>query len=511
MKLVIIDLKSPVFMELNDYVLKNDDVTILALSPSAFYYLELNNIDYISFHDLITIEKFRDEILKFYKEILKLNENNVYFKGYFVDVAQYISCFYYIDTIISYIKVNFFDEIVYITDKEMIENKVLSNYYSFLHNYIDFTKIININEKSNNNYLHHILKRYTFLTLYRKLKNKFFSYNLNYDWLYVSPTISNQSIHIDNLVIKCDINKFNYIKDSILTFNINQETKKISNYHTFLTKKEYLFVLKYKESGIKIFFFQHGNYLYKNIFIKYYEVELSDINFVFNDYTKKLFKELGAKKVYSVGSMLFNKKIKERKRKYDFLYIIQGHDYLGSLQYIDFPNSLHSFDGYELYQRHASIIKLFGKTFKDKKIVIKVHPLVVNNGLYVPFWELSELYDNITIDVSTPVHNLIEKSKYIISDYFTTEFISRELHYKRDIILFQGAPTPLPKEIFEDMKKMFILVDSVDDLEDKIKNIENIIKNRKRYDEIIEYYSSKNCDTKKIVTDILEKELVKFT
>jgi hypothetical protein len=233
----------------------------------------------------------------------------------------------------------------------------------------------------------------------------------------------------------------------------------------------------------------------------------ADINFVFNDYTKKIFEELGAKKIYSVGSILYNRRIKEQKKEYDYLYIIQGHDYSGNLQLIDFPNSLHSFDGYELYQRHKNIIELFGAKFKDKKIIIRVHPSVVTNGVYVPFWELAKPYLNITIDVSIPIHSLIEKSKYIISDYFTTEFINRELHHKRDIILFQGAPTPLPESTIEDMKRMFILIDTVDDLEEKVKNIEEVTKNRQRYDDIIEYYSSKKCDTKKVVTEILKKEL----
>ena len=203
----------------------------------------------------------------------------------------------------------------------------------------------------------------------------------------------------------------------------------------------------------------------------------------------------------------FNQPIKERKKVYDFLYITQGHDYMGNLQYVDFPNSLHSFDGYELYQRHKKVIHLFGTKFKDKNIIIRVHPAVVTTGVYVPFWELAEPYPNITIDVSIPIQTLIEKSKYIISDYFTSEFINRELHYKRDIILFQGAPTPLPEETVEDMNKMFILVETVDDLEKKVSNIETITKDRPRYDDIIEYYSSKKCDTKKVVTEILEKEL----
>jgi hypothetical protein len=261
-----------------------------------------------------------------------------------------------------------------------------------------------------------------------------------------------------------------------------------------------------------VFTYQHGSYLYHTNNKKIedlYEVEIQNtsINFVFNEYTKKLVENLGAKKVYSVGSILFNTPIKERKKEYDFLYITQGHDYTGNVQYVDFQNSLHSVDGYELYQRHKNIIHLFGTKFKDKKIIIRVHPTVVTDGVYVPFWELAEPYSNITIDVSIPIHTLIEKSKYIISDYFTTEFINREVHYKRDIILFQGAPTPLPEETVEDMKKIFILVDTVEDLEEKVKNIEKITKNRPRYDDIIEYYSSKKCNTKKVVTEILKEEL----
>ncbi len=57
------------------------------------------------------------------------------------------------------------------------------------------------------------------------------------------------------------------------------------------------------------------------------------------------------------------------------------------------------------------------------------------------------------------------------------------------------------------MKKMFILVENIDDLEDKISKISKITKNRPRYSDIIEYYSSRKCDTKKVISEILHKEL----
>jgi len=508
MNIVILDLSSFSFNDLNSSMLDKPDTIVLALSPSAFYYLELQKIDYISFHNLITVRQFSRDILKFYEEVLVLNQKNIYFKGFFRDIAQYVNYFYYIDTIIDYIKTHNFDEIYYITDKKIMKNNILSNESSLLEEYIGFTKVIKLQKVNYKNIDKiNIIKKYKFSSLLKKIRNKIFKTNLKYDWLHISPNIDKKSIKISSQSIKFFLNKFQYIKNKDLKFEIPEEYRKINPYQTFLTKDIYLHVLEYKKLQQKLYFFQHGSYLYKNIFIKYAEVELSNINFVLNGYSKKLFEELGARKVYNVGSILFNQSIKEEPKEYDYLYITQGHDYTGSLNYVDFPNSLHSFDGHELYKRHKLTIELFGKQLKDKKILIRVHPLVLNSGLYVPFWEIAAPYPNVTIDVSIPIHTLIEKSKYIISDYFTTEFINRELHYKRDIILFKGAPTPLPEETMEDMEKMFILVDVVDDLEEKVQDIEKITKNRKRNDDIIEYYTSKKCNTKKVVIEIINKEL----
>ncbi len=67
---------------------------------------------------------------------------------------------------------------------------------------------------------------------------------------------------------------------------------------------------------------QHGSYIQENIFLKYNEIYPADINFVFNEYTKKFFEKRGAKDVYSVGSINFNYKIiSSKKYKYDFVYI----------------------------------------------------------------------------------------------------------------------------------------------------------------------------------------------
>jgi hypothetical protein len=509
MKLFIIDITSNNYENLDsDFRVSKDDV-ILSLTPSASYFLETRELKFITFHNLISIEDFKNKILTIYDEILLINDNK-YINGFFRDIAQFVNYFLFLEIIVNYANNSKFDTLHYVTDKIYVnEVTKVSNATSLMCKYINFDNIKHINKIDNRNKINfNYFKKYSVKTICKKVLNKLSKTNLNYDWIEISPKVIINKITTEKIDLYFDLpmKVFKSVDINKINFKINNFTDKSSNFKTFLGKNEYLNAIQLKEEFLELYFFQHGNYLYKNIFIKYSEIELASINFVFNDYTKKLFENLNAKKVYSVGSILFNKPTREIKKQYDFLYITQGHDYLGNLQYVDFPNSLHSFDGYELYQRHKNIIKLFGTKFKDKKIMIRVHPCVVTTGVYVPFWELAGEYKNITIDVSIPIYTLIEKSKYIISDYFTTEFINRELHYKRDIILFQGTPTPLPIETIEDMKKMFILVDTIDDLEDKVNNIEEITKNRKRYDDIIEYYSSKKCDTKKIVTEILEKE-----
>ncbi len=512
MNLVILDIVSNNYEDIRNYENIFNENEALALTPSSFYYLENKNILFKTFHDLLSTKQFKNISLAVYEDTLKMNSENKYFKSYFINISKVICQLLMIDKIKSYIETGKFKNIIYITDRK-IENSLtlenLDNNISLLSNFIKFDKILYVQKNVIENKIDLIdkFKKYYIGQLSKKLYSKFSKKDLKYDWMELNLSSKKVGVVKNNKSLKftIDTSKMEYIKNINLSYLIQNNKSKISILLTFMENDIFNKVINLQ--NVSLYFFQHGSYLYKNIFIKYYEIEHAKINFVFNDYTKKIFEELGAKKVYSVGSILFNQPIKERKKEYDFLYIIQAHDYAGNFQYVDFPNSLHSFDGYELYQRHKSIIRLFGTKFKDIKIIIRVHPIVVTTGVYVPFWELAEPYPNITIDVSIPIHTLVEKCKYIISDYFTSEFINRELHYKRDIILFKGAPTPLPEETIEDMKKMFILVDTVEDLKEKIQNIEDITKNRQRYDDIIEYYSSRKCDTKKVVTEILEKEL----
>lgn len=508
--LVIVDLISNNYDEIKKYLHKYKNHHFLVLTPSSAYILERECINFITFHDIVSVQEFRNKILRLYTDVINCNKYLDDPDPFLIEAAQQLCQLQFIECILGYLNSNSFASTVYITDRAFASDKIsFNNDYSNLLAYYKFSNVIRIASiKQNKISKIDLFKKYSFLEISKKAIAKIFNKKVTfaYDWLYITP--KSNYIFVKAISKHCTFqlppNTFLFIPINTIEIYLKAQQNTITNLLTFIGMTTY-YQLKELKQQVPLFFFQHGSYLYKNLFIKYGEIDPATINFVFNDYTKNLFHELGAEKVYNVGSILFNKKIKNRKKKYDYVYIIQGHDYTGNLQYVDFPNSLHSFDGIQLYQRHRSIIEFFGKQ-NDINILIRVHPTIITNGVYVPFWELASEYPNISIDVKTPVHMLIEQSRYIISDYFTSEFINREIHYKRDILLFNSAPTPLPEETINDLDKMFILVETVDDLKQKIISIDDITHHRVRHDNIIEHYSSKKCNTKAIVNQILKSE-----
>uniref|UniRef100_UPI00131EAE7F hypothetical protein n=1 Tax=Thaumasiovibrio subtropicus TaxID=1891207 RepID=UPI00131EAE7F len=79
--------------------------------------------------------------------------------------------------------------------------------------------------------------------------------------------------------------------------------------------------LQYKENDIPKVFYQHGSYLHQSLMLKYAEIQVADVNLVYNEFTRKMFEKLGAKDVRVVGSNVYNVNIKKKKIKYDFVYI----------------------------------------------------------------------------------------------------------------------------------------------------------------------------------------------
>ncbi len=462
-------------INLLDYI--QESGKILSLTPYSSYLLDLNGLDYATYHDIISIDDFKKLVLEKYIILEEFFKKNIDYSFLFRDFAKVKTFEIYIENLFK-----FFNryKIVYITDAiESNSFKIGNNSYSYIYSYKSIDKVIKIDSRDN--------------IFYRKYK----LYKLFY-------TLKRKDIFIK---VYNRLNK-NHIELNYDNINYKEIYKKINiRPFTFLsTSRDYLDILEYREKSIQRVFMQHGSYIQENIFLKYNEIYPATINFVFNDFTKRLFENRGAKRVYSVGSINFNRAIKERKKEYDFLYILYCTSYgYSGLQIFSELNSL-SIDGDNIYRRHKGVIELFGKELKDKKLVIKAQYGVVESMMYAPLIELSREYKNIEIEFFRPINSLIESSRYIISDYISSEFVNRDLHYKRDILIFNDEKIVIDKSILNDMSKLFILVNSIRDLKDKIEDIENISKNRVRDRKLIEYYSSKDCNSKKIVEDILKRE-----
>ncbi len=463
-------------INLLDYI-KNED-KILSLTPYSSYLLDLNGLDYFTYHNIISIDDFKKLVLEKYSILEEFFKKNIDYSFLFRDFAKVKTFEIYIENLFK-----FFDryKIVYITDAvESNSFKIGNNHYSYIYSYKYIDRVIKIDNRDN-----YFYKKYRLYKLFYTLKRKDIFFKI-------------YNRFIDKNRIELNYDNINY-KEIYRKINIHP--------FTFLsTNRDYLDILQYRENSIPRVFMQHGSYIQENIFLKYNEIYPASINFVFNDFTKKLFQREGANRVYSVGSINFNKKIKERKKKYDFLYILYCTSYgYSGLQIFSKLNSL-SIDGDNIYRRHRAVIELFGKELRDKKLIIKAQYGVVESMMYAPLIELSREYKNIEIEFFKPISSLIESSKYIISDYISSEFINRDLHYKRDIFLFNDDKIVIDETILDDMAKLFILVESIKELKEKIEDIKNISKDRVKDRKLIEYYFSKDCNSKKIVEDILKKE-----
>ena len=537
-------------MDLTKFNIKN--TKIISLTPYSTFLLTEQNHTYDTFHSIISVTDFRDSVLKRYASIEKILESYKEYTFIFRDIAKIITYETYISNLYTYIchmkKENY--RITYITDSYAHDAK--SSHFDYLHQntlsknqnidksvYIDHKDrwfyLVNRISNTLSTLLH---KQNLSKQIYYKLRSKFAptvtpaSYdNLNFISTFqkvpavnVQYTPQTQEVHqllaslkeilIDNntdaLHKKQYLHLLEYYEKSILE-QTAASTIKVHPFTFLSPMQDFLDTLIYRQNNIPTFFMQHGSYLHENIFLKYNEIFPADINFVFNDYTKELFEKRGAKKVYSVGSINFNYPIKEKKKKYDFLYITDCSHY--SYTGIALCNKLDTsaIDANDRYLRHKSIIELFGNQLQDQSICIKIQPgISTARALYIPFIELSKKFTNVTIEFSLPIPKLISMSRYIISDYFSSEFINRNLHYKREIILFKGFPMPFEEEVIPDMNKMFILVDTVKDLKKEVKTLKAVSKIREKNDHIIEYYSSKECDTREIVRNILKNELKKI-
>jgi len=521
--LTIVDIQRYTEPLSNDFVeLLNKSDKTLSLTPYSSFNIEKVGQKFLTFHDIISINDFKEKNLSIYVEIINnLSEH----KDFFYLLRQ-------IMTVITYH--TYVSGINQYTRKMKAKGYKIVYLSDMLNSHILVDRVYLINKKRNFLYIKHQAIYYFNKLKYsnnllRIIRNRIKSTKVGYDAAKYQELFKH--CELDKIKVH-DISKFimrlkkiliiygyesKLLNDlySNIIFDYKNAVKHVTDnsfqYKPFTYLSNNVEALKayiLKDNQCKVVFFQHGSYIYRGEHSIWCEIYPATINFVVNEFTKKLFVERQAKEIYTIGSELFNYKICDNPLKYDYLYITYCTEYADNNKIFSSFSEDMSIDGNEIYNRHKDVITLFGTKFKDKNICIKIQQgIFLGTMTYVPFLELVNRYKNITIEFSVPIQKLIQKSKYIISDYFSSEFINRELHYKRDIMLFKSTPLSLPKEVLEDMDKMFILIDTIDDLEEKVNSIVNITKNRKRYDDIIEYYSSKKCNTKSVVTEILKKEL----
>ncbi|WP_176694947.1 hypothetical protein, partial [Aliivibrio fischeri] len=127
-----------------------------------------------------------------------------------------------------------------------------------------------------------------------------------------------------------------------------------------------------------------------------------------------------AKDVVKIKPLLFNKEIKEIKKKYDFLYISYCTQYSMSGMYVSSEDSIISADANNIFKRHSEVIKLFGEVFVNKNICIKIQPGIHLGSMnYIPLVELAKKYDNVTIESGDKLDFLFSVSDNVISDYYS--------------------------------------------------------------------------------------------
>jgi len=538
--LYIVDIKKKQNNSFNLKKILLNDAEVLSLTPYSCYLLDKEKKKYSTFHSIISMQKFTTKVFEEYSCIENIINKYLDYSALFRNIAIIKTYEVYINILFKFIKNKKKEKytIVYISDAKNEDNinnfRISSNDLSALYYCKDIDQYIKLTTKEGifykkNNFKNNFSKISKIINYILKDKKKV----LNYDHKFFKNFWNKQTgIILKNHIPKEEYEQF--YKDMIkVLYTTGQHGFITALYENFLNsiqqeilKSKMMRVISispfvylsspndivrnvlYKKNDISRVFWQHGSYVHEHIFLPYNEITVADLNFVFNNFTEKMFKLGGNQKSYSVGSINFNKKFIEKKKKFDFVYIINNMQYSWNATYLDSKNALYAMDGNNLFQKHKEIIELFGMKFPDKNFCIKTQPGVFTGSmLYVPFLELSKKFKNVTIEFTKPLAKLFEQSTYIISDYFSSEFTNKELHCKRDIILFKGYPLPLPEETLEDMDKMFILVDTIDDLQKTIENIDEVTKNRRKNDDIIEYYSSKKCNTKKVVTEILEKEI----
>lgn len=498
---------------------------VISLSPYSSYLLNKLSIEFLSFSDVEDDLSFHSKVIDKYKRI----ENHIQFcelenSRYILrDFAKYITYDQYLNVIKKKTENN---ESTYITDANenlsFCVNTSLAKFIKFdctisltqAEKIYRWNKIKVIIGKIRELKLNELIRRITIDKRYI-YDNKFYIKKYKVKKVQLSSVVDIEKLRGLILEVSRDI-----LTDDILGKELKQEVSILidqktvgSEYIPFMylhNREMYLRYELYKKNSVPVIIMQHGSYVHENYFLRYNEILAADVNLVFNSFTKKLFEDRGANKVYNVGSLNYDKKIKAKRKIYDYVYITYCTQYGYSGFYIGSEKSVISPVGDNIYNRHKEVIESFGVLHPDKKLCIKVQPGVfLGDQLYIPLKELASKYSNVTVKFEESLFSIIEKSKYIISDYFSSEFSNKYVLKNRDAIVFGDVIKFDTPEIERDMKDLFMVVDDISQMNNVVSNIDHYVKEKEatKTNFLIEKYSFDSRDTKKMVNEIIDEYL----
>lgn len=500
---------------------------VLSLSVYSNYLLDTSLIEYKNFHDYVSEKQYLSDVIELYDEILDLFADSPSFCFLFYELSLLVTKFKYFECLksiiedykvkgyevglvsdarhsVSYLKneqtlsslldLSFFieddDDFFYRKNKlkfsgSLFRYKNIKKFFSKIFTPSDFNfykygnlkikksikKVCVFERKLNED---KVFENHKELTLqYEKLLVQF-------EEKFGASSVYHSISHvIFSIISKASPEKINFQNDEVYPF-------------TYIHKEvDYQEILRHRVKGLPVVISQHGSYVDDySMQLKLSEITPADINLVCNEYTKEYFESQGSKSVHVVGNILFEPEVEAKKLKYDYLYLVYcsgyssdagcvlGLDYLSPQNYSD------------LFKRHQSVIELFGEKCSEKTLCIKIKSSIMLGGAYAPFIELAKKYNNISIEFIEPIEKLISVTGCILSDYYSSNFIARDMHIKKDIILFSGTPCQFPVNIKKDLEKMFVFIQSVSELDYVVSNMKDVFGKKVRDIELIEKYSS---------------------
>ena len=528
-KVVFVDLKEKLANEgsLASFVCNSDK--IISLTPYSTYLLEKLKVNFIQFSELQKSNVFNKEVFNDYSSVEKAFKQYELNQYLFLlrDIAKYIAFDHYCAVLHKEL---FRNESVYITSGIKISEFGRD---AFLDNFLDFSKIIKLKTDTNFYRRNKLNVRFASLRkkkLIKRIYNKFVLKDL-YNYSNELNAEDYKKVQISNSKkVILDFNKeslLHVIKNIKLSSSFsNLLLKELENFpllkdnHStylpfmFLHGEEmYSRFVNYKSRDIPVIIMQHGSYIHEDYFLKFNEILPANVNLVFNSFTKKLFDKNGSVRPEIVGAGNYSEIITPRKKQFDFIYITYCTQYSYSGMHVSSKDYTLSPTSENIYNRHKDVIESFGKNFPDKKLCIKVQPgIFLSTQLYVPLLELSKDYPNVTIKFNENLFSLIEKSQYILSDYFSSEFSNRNLLENRDVILFGDIIKVSDSYVLQDLSDMFVVVNSIEEMNEAIINIEeHVVQKQKSKTErlISKYTSPKNINTKAEVKKVIDEYLIK--